>query len=60
MGLFDLIFKNRPQPKGEYQGTYKMLNGYTPRFTTYQGSIYESELIRAAINARATHKMASC
>lgn len=55
MGLFDLIFKNRPQPKGEYQGTYKMLNGYTPRFTTYQGSIYESELIRAAINARATH-----
>ena len=55
MGLFDLMFKNRPQPKGEYQGTYKMLNGYTPRFTTYQGSIYESELIRAAINARATH-----
>ena len=55
MGLFDLIFKNRPQPKGVYQGTYKMLNGYTPRFTTHQGSIYESELIRAAINARATH-----
>lgn len=32
-----------------------MLNGYTPRFTSYQGSIYESELIRSAINARATH-----
>lgn len=55
MSLFDLIFKNRPEPKGRYEGTYKMLNGYTPRFTTHQGSIYESELIRAAINARATH-----
>jgi hypothetical protein len=32
-----------------------MLNGYTPRFTSYEGGVYESELIRAAINARATH-----
>lgn len=55
MSLFDVLFKNRPEPKGKYDGIYKMLNGYTPRFTSYQGSIYESELIRAAINARATH-----
>ena len=55
MGLFDAIFKNRPKPEGKYEGIFKMLNGYTPRFTSYSGSIYESELIRAAINARATH-----
>ena len=55
MSLFDVLFKNRPAPTGKYDGIYKMLNGYTPRFTSYQGSIYESELIRSAINARATH-----
>ena len=32
-----------------------MLNGYTPRFTNYEGSIYEQALVRAAINVRATH-----
>ena len=32
-----------------------MLNGYEPRFTSWGGSIYESELIRSAINARAVH-----
>lgn len=55
MGLFDFLFKNRPQPRGDYEGTFKMLNGYTPHFTTWGGGMYESELIRAAINARATH-----
>lgn len=55
MGLFDSLFKNRPKEKGHYEGIYKMLTGYTPRFTSFGGSIYESELIRAAINARATH-----
>ena len=55
MGLFDAIFKNRPKPVGRYEGTYKMLNGYVPHFSTWGGSVYESELIRAAINARATH-----
>lgn len=55
MSLFDLIFGNRPKPARQVAGAFKMLNGYVPRFTTYNGSIYESELIRAAINARATH-----
>lgn len=55
MGLFDAIFKNRPKPEGRFEGGYKMLNGYTPRFTKHSGDVYESELIRAAINARATH-----
>ena len=55
MGLFDFLFKNRPKEEGKYEGTFKMLNGYTPHFSTYYGSIYESQLIRAAINVRAIH-----
>lgn len=55
MGLFDVIFKNRPKEKGKYEGSFKMLNGYTPHFTTFNGSVYESQLIRSAINARAVH-----
>ena len=55
MSLFDRIFGNRPKPKGRYEGEFKMLNGYVPRFTSYGGELYEMELIRAAINARAVH-----
>ena len=55
MGLFDFLFKNRPKPEGQYEGDFKMLDGYRPHFTSFGGSVYESELIRAAINARATH-----
>ena len=55
MGLFDALFKNRPKPQGKYEGIFKLLNGYTPQFTSWGGELYESELIRAAINARATH-----
>ena len=55
MGLFDFLYKNRPKVREKYEGTFKMLNGYTPHFSTWGGELYESELIRAAINARATH-----
>lgn len=55
MGLFDKLFSNRPKPQGAYDGFFTMLNGYTPRFTSFNGGVYESELIRSAINARATH-----
>lgn len=54
MGLFDKLFGTRPRTTG-IATDFKMLNGYTPRFTSYSGGLYESELIRAAINARATH-----
>jgi len=55
MGLFDLFLGKRPAPVGHYEGKFKMISGYEPRFTNFEGSIYESELIRASINARATH-----
>lgn len=55
MGLFDWLFKNRPKSEGRFEGSFKMLNGYTPVFTSWSGSIYESELVRASVNALATH-----
>ena len=55
MGLFDAIFGHRPKERGDDQGMYRLLDGYTPAFTSWGGSIYENELIRAAIGARATH-----
>ena len=55
MSLFDKIFGKRPNPKGEYEGVFKMLNGYTPHFTSFAGGVYESELVRSAIHTRATH-----
>lgn len=56
MGLFDFLFRRQPSAeKLKYEGVFKMLNGYTPRFTSWSGGLYESELIRSAINANATH-----
>ena len=55
MGLFDIFLKNRPKVKDEKLQAFKMLNGYQPKFTSWGGEIYESELVRAAINARAVH-----
>lgn len=55
MGLFSWLFGNKPEPKGDYEGTFRMLDGYVPRFTSFSGGMYESELVRSAINAIATH-----
>lgn len=55
MGLFDKLFGKRPKEKGKYEGVFKLLDGYTPHFTTWGGSVYETELIRAVIHTRATH-----
>lgn len=59
MGLFDFIF--RPTQAKESQKALKQSNvflelkGYRPVFHDWNGSIYENELIRAAIDARARH-----
>lgn len=56
MGLFDSIFRpNKEQQKAAQAEFFRTLTPYKPVFHTWQGSIYESELIRAAINARARH-----
>ena len=54
-GLFDKLFGDRPKPKGEPKGLVRMLTGYEPAFHRFGGDIYESELVRAAIGAIATH-----
>ena len=53
--LFDKLFKKAPKPTGEFTGAFQLLDGYKPTFSSWNGSLYESELIRAAINVRATH-----
>ena len=56
MSLFDVFLKDRPKKIVQSGLTeFKMFNGYAPQFTSWGGNIYESELIRSAINARATH-----
>lgn len=55
MSLFDKIFGNRPKPKGTYEGDFRLLEGNRPIFHRWGGSVYESELVRSAINARASH-----
>lgn len=57
MSLFTDIFRpDRKQQKAVYSAeVFKTLTPYKPVFHTWQGSIYESELIRAAIYARARH-----
>ncbi len=55
MGLFNRLFGKRPQPTGVYQGKWTLLGGKEPVWRKNSGELYESELIRAAINAIATH-----
>ena len=59
MGLFERIFRPR-QNEAEREATaegsmFKTLTAYRPHFTTWGGAIYESDLVRAAIDARARH-----
>lgn len=57
MGLFNFIFKkDRESEKAIQYGTiFTELNGYRPVFRSWDGKIYENELVRAAIDARARH-----
>lgn len=55
MGLFDKIFPNRGEKERARmwaEETYfKALTAYAPKFTTWDGCIYESELVRASVDA---------
>ena len=54
-GLFEKIFGRWTEPARSSGKLFRLLSGYQPAFTTWRGSIYESELIRAAIDAHARH-----
>lgn len=53
MGLFEKIFGKARQP--QVAGPWRTLTAYSPTFSTFSGSLYESELVRSAIDARARH-----
>jgi len=54
MGLFDSIRK-KEKIESKVESYFQTLTAYTPTFTTFEGSIYEMELTRAAIHSFATH-----
>lgn len=56
-GLFDKIFRPKEAKKAISEGVsiFRELSGYRPVFSDWKGEIYESELVRAAIDSRARH-----
>lgn len=60
MSLFDRIFrpekaKEMDKALTEAKGFFKTLTAYRPAFTNWNGAIYESLVVRSAIDARARH-----
>ena len=53
MGLIDRLF-GRPKPAANF-GRFETITAYSPRFTSWGGRIYESELVRAAVDVKARH-----
>lgn len=54
MGAFSKLFQ-RPKIAKQVNGYFKMLDGYTPIFTNYDGGVYEMELTRSCIHTFANH-----
>ena len=60
MSLFDKIFRPAEAEKSDEalqraRSLFQTLTAYQPIFTNWGGAIYESEIVRAAIDARARH-----
>lgn len=60
MSLFDKIFRPTEAEKSDEalqraRSLFQTLTAYQPVFTNWGGAIYESEIVRAAIDARARH-----
>lgn len=52
MGLIEKIFR---RPRDVSGGFFKTMTAYSPVFTSWSGALYESELVRSAVDARARH-----
>lgn len=52
MSLFDKIFRPKAYVAKSY---FKTLTAYQPTFRRWSGALYESEIVRSAIDARARH-----
>ena len=56
MGIFEKIFGKKEQPAVlKAQSTFRLLDGYVPAFHNWNGSVFESDLIRAALDAHGRH-----
>lgn len=58
MGLFEKVFGRKAKQVQLTAGrgtSFETLTAYRPAFTSWNGQIYENELIRAVIDARARH-----
>ena len=56
MGVFEKIFGKKEQPAAlKNAKLFRMLEGYTPAWRTFSGSIYEADLIRASLDAWGRH-----
>ena len=54
MGLIDRIFGRAPK-SAPAEGRFETLTAYQPAWRSWGGRIYESELVRAAVDAKARH-----
>ena len=54
MGLIDRIF-GRPKSAPAGESSFQTLTAYSPQFSSWGGQIYECDMVRAAVDARARH-----
>lgn len=58
MSLKELLFPRKKEQEKELMlanTAFKLINGYVPAFRTWSGEIYESQFVKAAIDAKARH-----
>ena len=55
MGLIDIIFGRKPPAAEPENIRYETLTAYQPAFRSWGGALYESELVRGAVDAIARH-----
>lgn len=55
MGLFDNLFRKEEPKVIRESNDFQLLTAYRPVFRDHYGSIYESALVRSAIDAKARH-----
>lgn len=54
MGLFEKI-RQKEKIEQKVSDYFRLMNGYVPTFSSFEGGLYEMELTRAAIHSFATH-----
>lgn len=55
MGFFEKLFSKSKPDRTRARETFRFIEGYSPVFHSFQGEIYESELIRSSLDAHARH-----